>query len=138
MDAPELQQALQIHAIRAAQWQACSRYDEAEYELSAALRVAEREAGPVSVELADAAADLGVLLEALGRPSDAEEPLRLSVRIYELIGEVDHPRLAVPLSALGAVCRLRGDFDEAERFYRRALALGDIGSPHFSQRGATP
>jgi tetratricopeptide (TPR) repeat protein len=138
MAVSELEQALQTYAIRAAQWQACSRYDEAEYELTVAVHVAEREAGPASVELAGAAADLGVLLEALGRPDDAEEPLRRSVRIYELVCGPDHPRLAVPLSALGAVCRLRGDLGAAERFYRRALSLGDIGSSDFSRRRGTP
>ncbi len=123
MAASDLEQALRVHAMRADEWRARDRYDEAEQELEAAVQLAERAAGPASVELAGAAADLGVLLEALGRPADAEGPLRLSVRIYERVYGPDHPRLAVPLSALGAVCRLRGDFDAAERLYRRALSL---------------
>jgi Flp pilus assembly protein TadD len=104
--------------VRATLWQSRGRYDEAERELHAALRLAEREGDPESVELAEAASALGVLLEALGKPADAEGALRLAVHVYERTYGPDHPRLVEPLSALGAVCRLRGDLAGAERLYR--------------------
>jgi len=65
------------------------------------------------------------LLQALGNPADRDGALRLAVRVYERTCGPEHPRLAEPLSALGAVCQLRGDLAEAERLYRRALAIVD-------------
>jgi len=130
VEASKLRRTVQTHVMHARLWQARGRYDEAERELQAALRLAEREPNPESVELAEAASALGVLLEALGKPADAEGVLRLAVRVCEQTYGPDHPRLAEPLSALGAVCQLRGDLSEAERLYRRALAIVDTPSTH--------
>jgi tetratricopeptide (TPR) repeat protein len=123
MEASQLQRTLRNHVTRATLWQARGRYHEAEDELQAALRLAEREANPESLELAETASALGVLLETLGKPADAEGALRTAVRIYERAYGPDHPRLAEPLGALGAVRQLRGDLAEAERLYQRALAI---------------
>lgn len=83
--------------------------------------------GLESRELAAAASALGDLLATLGKTGDAERALCTAVRVYEPANGPRHPCLAEPLSALGAVRRLRGDLDEAERLYRRAVSL--VGSP---------
>ncbi|MET9358200.1 tetratricopeptide repeat protein [Streptomyces sp. NPDC006617] len=110
------------HLARAQLHRADGRYAEAERELRAALRLARSAAGPASAEAASA---LGILLEALGRPSDAEGALLLAVHIYELTHGSDDPRLPPPLNALGAVCQLRGDLIEAERLYTRVIDIAN-------------
>jgi Flp pilus assembly protein TadD len=114
-----VRQVLRDRLARAHDCRVAGRYGEAECELRSLLRLAE----PDTVEHADAAAALGMLLEALGRPAAAEEALRLAVRGYERACGPDDPRLAEPLSALGAVRQLRGDLAEAERLLRRAVTL---------------
>lgn len=69
----------------------------------------------------------GPLLATLRKTGDAERALRTAVRVYQLANGPRHPCLAEPLSALGAVRRLRGDLDEAERLHLRAVSL--VGSP---------
>jgi hypothetical protein len=62
--------------------------------------------------------------------STEEQRLRGAVRVCEAAYGQDDPRLAVPLSALGAFCQARGRLTEAERIYRRVLTIvGTAGPP---------
>jgi len=135
MSAASLRQTVHSHLTRAHLCRTRGRYDEAERELRTALRLAERDGEPESVELADAASALGIFLEALGKPAEAEGALRLAQRVYERTCGPGHPRLAEPLSALGAVCQLHGDLGEAERLYQRALAIVDTPPTRPDQDG---
>ncbi|HET6358981.1 tetratricopeptide repeat protein [Streptomyces sp.] len=114
---------VQDHLARAQLHRAGGRYDEAERELRAALRVARSTVGPASAEVAEAASALGILLESVGRPAEAEGTLRLAVDICERIHGHDDPRLTRPLNALGAVRQRRGDLTEAERLYLRVIGI---------------
>jgi predicted RNA-binding Zn ribbon-like protein len=111
------------HLARARTHRLAGRYDLAERELRVALRQAERAPGRALAERADAASALGVLLQELGRPADAHAVLRLAIAGYEQIGGPADPRLVEPLSALGAVCRLRGELAQAERCCQRAVVI---------------
>ncbi|MGW1117796.1 tetratricopeptide repeat protein [Streptomyces tanashiensis] len=117
------------HLARARRHGAEGRYAEAEGDLRAALRLARTAA--VSAEAAEAASALGILLEALGRPSEAEEVLLFAVHLYERAYGPDDPRLTPPLSALGAVRQRRGDLAGAERLYARVvgIATGTVPRP---------
>jgi tetratricopeptide (TPR) repeat protein len=123
VDAP-WRRVLHARIARAATHRRHGRYQEAQRELRAALRLARCEAGGDCVELAQAATALGVLLEELGQLAEAEAALRLAVRAYERCCGTTHPALAAPLGALGAVCQLRGDLAEAEHLYERVLVIG--------------
>ena len=83
------------------------------------------EIGVARLRLADAAAELGTLLGALGEHREAEPLLRQAVDIFESCGGPDQARLAGALSALGTACAARGRLDEAERLCRRALQIID-------------
>ncbi|WP_369143244.1 tetratricopeptide repeat protein [Streptomyces sp. R44] len=114
------------HLARARRREAEGRYAEAEGELRAAFRLARTAAGSFpaeTAEAAEAASALGILLEALGRPTEAEELLLLAVRLHERAHGPDDPRLAPSLNALGAVRQRRGDLAGAERLYARVVDL---------------
>jgi tetratricopeptide (TPR) repeat protein len=83
------------------------------------------EIGVARLRLADAAAELGTLLGALGEHREAEPLLRQAVDIFESCGGPHQARLAGALSALGTACAARGRLDEAERLCRRALQVID-------------
>jgi hypothetical protein len=67
-----------------------------------------------------------VLLQTLTERLETEHALLRTVRMYEQRYGSDDPRLATPLSALGALCQLRGDLEAAEQCYRRAI---DVSMP---------
>lgn len=124
------------YLARARRHGAEGRYAEAEGDLRAALRLARTTAGPVSAEAAEAASALGILLEALGRPGEAEETLLFAVHLYERAHGPDDPRLTPPLNALGAVRRRRGDLAGAERFYARVVGIATGTAAHPEGRTA--
>jgi tetratricopeptide (TPR) repeat protein len=77
------------------------------------------------LSLADLSAELGTVLGLLGEHGQAESLLRLAVAVYESNGGLDFPRLAAPLSSLGAARQARGHLDEAAALYRRALEVNN-------------
>ncbi|MEV5971101.1 tetratricopeptide repeat protein [Streptomyces sp. NPDC051921] len=109
------------HLARARRHGADGRYAEAERDLRTALRFART--GPVPADAAEAASALGILLEALGRATEAEEALRFAVHLYQRAYGPDDPRLAPPLNALGAVRQRRGDLTGAEQLYARVVGI---------------
>ncbi len=66
-------------------------------------------------------ADLGVLLQSLGKTSDAEQMLLKSLSIADRLGETAIASTAA--GNLGLLCRETQDLDRAEEMISRALAL---------------
>jgi len=75
------------------------------------------------LRLADVAAELGTVLGSLGEHTEAENLLRQAIGIYESNCGTHDPRLAAPLTALGATCAARGRLAEAEALHHRALHI---------------
>jgi tetratricopeptide (TPR) repeat protein len=75
------------------------------------------------LRLADVAAELGTILGWLGEHTEAENLLRQAIGIYESSCGTHDPRLAAPLTALGATCAARGHLAEAEALHHRALHI---------------
>jgi len=75
--------------------------------------------------------DAGLIALGEGRTGDAEAQLERAVAEAEKMGPGDY-RLNVSLSTLGGVYRAVGNYDEAERLYRRALGVIEsaVGTGH--------
>jgi CHAT domain-containing protein/tetratricopeptide (TPR) repeat protein len=80
----------------------------------------------------DALSELAFVQYSLGRYRDAESPLREALSVRERASGID-PRTAQSLNALGLLDTALGNYDAAERDYRRArtayAALGADFSP---------
>ncbi|WP_225799570.1 tetratricopeptide repeat protein [Streptomyces sp. NK15101] len=128
------------HLARARRNETEGRYAQAEGDLRAALRQARAApgSGSVSAEAAEAASALGILLEALGRPAEAEEILLFAVRLHERVHGPDDSRLAPSLNALGAVRQRRGDLAGAERLYARVVGITTRAAARSARRTPPP
>jgi len=83
------------------------RYPEAERLLLAVTRREPRLSGPQ--------ANLGILYGRTGRPAQALDALREAIRL--------NPDRAAYYNELGVISRREGKFDDARRYYEKALAL---------------
>ena len=87
------------------------------------------------VETADGAAGfraLGAVLEAQGRIAEAKVALRRAMAIDERVLGPDHPSTADTINELALAYRHEGQWNEAARLYRRALAIYQA-APNSSQ-----
>ncbi|HET7459181.1 MAG TPA: serine/threonine-protein kinase [Gemmatimonadaceae bacterium] len=75
--------------------------------------------------VAEALANLGVVLEDLHRPRDAEAVYREAIQIAEATLPPDHDIVAAALNDLGVLLSNQGQLGEAERVMRRALAVDE-------------
>ena len=83
-------------------------------DTSSAVKLFER-AIAAEPELADARADLGLLLESLGRAGEAEAHYREALRI--------DPGLVAAQQGLGSILLERGELESAEELFRRSVEL---------------
>ncbi|MCC5578818.1 tetratricopeptide repeat protein [Microtetraspora sp. AC03309] len=102
-------------------WHGLTRYPEAHdcarrtMELLAPAPPGPERDGP----LADALVRMGDVERRQARYATAEAHLR---RAFELVREEDHERGATVRLALGVLCKETGRYDQAESYYREALA----------------
>jgi tetratricopeptide (TPR) repeat protein len=74
-------------------------------------------------ELADSLNDLGVLLNAMGRPDEARKHYEDALAIYRKALPPQHPDLANSLDNLGLLLKDMGRHDEARKLLEKALAI---------------
>jgi len=103
-------------------------YQAGQYEAAlsagrALLEISEREYGPEGAVTAVSLNNVGVVLRALGRHSQAERALTRALGIQQKIADPDSESLASTLNTLGSVYDYQGRYEAAETLYRRALTL---------------
>jgi len=96
------------------------------------LAIYERNVGPENLNLATAINNLGQLLQATNRLSEAEPLLRRALAIDEKSLGLEHPNVARDLSNLAQLLQSTGRYAEAEPLLRRALAIDErsLGPEH--------
>lgn len=110
----------------------CSRYDEAKPLLEDAL-THEREAlGPEHAGVAAALNNLAALHFKTGNTEGALSASREALKILESQAAAPPAELARILNNLGLLCTQAGSFAEAERYYRKGLAIAEpaLGADH--------
>lgn len=107
------------------------RYAEAEKQLQAALKEAEKFA-PNDPRLAATLNDLGLLDQAEGKYGQAETLFKRSLATRERVLGLVHPDVAASLNNLAELYRAKGRYDEAEPLYMRSLAIWEktLGPEH--------
>ncbi|MCX4245759.1 protein kinase domain-containing protein [Paraliomyxa miuraensis] len=99
------------------------RFSEAADVYERALSIAEQRLPPRSQELAWNRINLAEALLEIGQDQRADGLLRRALPVLESELGTDHPELAIPLKALGAVTLTQGDGEQSLRWLGRALAL---------------
>ena len=97
-------------------------YAEAEKQLSAALREAEK-FGPQDPRLATSLNNLAGLYQTQGKYAEAEPLHRRSLAIVEKALGPEHPAVATSLNNLAGLYSDQGKYAEAEPLYKRSLAI---------------
>jgi tetratricopeptide (TPR) repeat protein len=85
--------------------------------------IRKRALGPEHPEVADILNNLGVLHQAAGDFTEAEQFYKDALTLKEKALGVNHPSVAKTLFNVADFYRVRGAFEEAERRYRRALTI---------------
>jgi len=115
----------------ARQLDASGEYDEAEPLYRRALAMAEKELGPEDRIVLDCLSSLAELLRKRARYEEAEVVCRRVVELRDKLGRsaIDQ---AEALDSLGAVLTEENKYAEAERLFRRAIAIceGELGLEH--------
>ncbi len=96
------------------------------------IRLARKEFGEESTELATALNAHAQTVHALGRYADAEPLFRQALEIDAKTIGTKHPDHAINLNNLASLLQDMGRYDEAEPLYRQALEIGakTIGTAH--------
>jgi Tfp pilus assembly protein PilF len=91
------------------------------------VEIRERACGPQHHAAAADKAALASILDALGRPGEAD-----ALAVFERAYGTAHFDVAVNLHNLAAIAHRRGDLAQAETLYRRALAIKEdvLGHDH--------
>ncbi|MGH9385603.1 MAG: tetratricopeptide repeat protein [Vicinamibacterales bacterium] len=97
-------------------------YKEAEQTLRSVLAVQEQR-NAEGAEVVATLNNLGKVLQATGRPDEAEPVLRRALDVGQKVHGPQHVDVAEALSNLGAVMFVRGRLDAAEPYFRDALAI---------------
>jgi tetratricopeptide (TPR) repeat protein len=97
-----------------------------------ALAIDENTRGPEHPSVARTLNNLGPLLQATNRATEAEPLLRRALAIYEKSFGVEHPNVATGLNNLAQVMQATNRLSEAEPLMRRALAISEksFGAEH--------
>jgi len=66
---------------------------------------------------------IGVTYLRLGHYEEAEGLLRSSLKMWQDLRGLEYPDLALPLTSLAVLRHERGDYEEAESLYRKALVI---------------
>ncbi len=99
------------------------QYAHARDHLTRALAITEKIHGRDHIYVAEAATDLGRLLEDMSRPADAVAQLARAAEIYERRSGADHPDLATALFHLGRAHLAAGKRVLATPVLERALVI---------------
>lgn len=110
------------HTATAATAFKAGRYDEAENELVAAERLAERTEGGDAAR-ATALYNLAILRRAQGQDAAAEDLYKEALAIRERVLGPQHPEVAVTLNNLAALYAAQDRYTDAEPLLQRALAI---------------
>jgi eukaryotic-like serine/threonine-protein kinase len=113
-------------------------YDEARRLLERALELRERALGPDHAYVATTLNNLGFALIGLGDAATARPPLERAHAILELSVGADHAMTSYPLLGLARISRMNGELDDAERGFRRVIAIRrqSMGDAHPDLREA--
>ena len=108
------------------------RYGEAEVFARKALKLYEREFGPLHKKTATALDNLAFLYEVQGRYGDAETLNKRFLAIREKALGPEHPDVATSLNNLAALYEAQGRYGDAEPLYKRSLAIFEkaLGREH--------
>ena len=107
---------------------ALGRPNEAVPHAQRALHAAAAVLGPESLDVAAAAANLGQCLDLCGQPGAATPHLGRALELRERLLGADHPSVGDTLLSLGALWEKLSRKEDAERCFRRAVAVGDVFS----------
>ncbi len=111
-------------------------YGRATAVIQRAVTLRERNAGPNTVELAQALDLLGTVLTAAGRHDDALQALERSLRVKESIPEGTGVGLARTLEAIGWALQRKGNYERARAPIQRAVAIqeeADVAHPAYAE-----
>jgi tetratricopeptide (TPR) repeat protein len=93
-----------------------------------ALHAAAAVLGPESLDVAAAAAMLGQCLDMCGQPGAATPHLGRALELREKLLGANHPSVGDTLLSLGTLWEKLSRREDAERCFRRAVAVGDVCS----------
>jgi tetratricopeptide (TPR) repeat protein len=83
----------------------------------------EKTLGPSHPEVAMDLTNLGLIVTASGRVSEAEQPIRRAISIFQNTLSADHPNVAASLVALAQVLQAMNQMGEAEQLYSQAIVI---------------
>ena len=107
---------------------ALGRPTEAVPHAQRALHAAAAVLGPESLDVAAAAANLGQCLDMCGQPGAATPHLGRALELRERLLGANHPSVGDTLLSLGTLWEKLSRREDAERCFRRAVAVGDVFS----------
>lgn len=100
-----------------------SRKSEAESYYRQALEIIRSNTSDHSKDYATCLGNLGDFLAQRGKFDEAEEMLRESLRLRQIIFPELHPHIAMNLLSLACLFMFRGEYDESEEYFESALDL---------------
>lgn len=106
------------------------------FERALALRM--ESLGSNHVDVAMDMNDLGMALEKLSKPDEAQPLHERSLAIDEAAYGPDHPSVAIGLNNLASLRQAQGKLDEAHPLYERSLAISEaVNGPNHPEVAAT-
>jgi serine/threonine-protein kinase len=118
---PDVQAA--VRATIGTAYQGLGLYDDAEAQLSEAVRIQEGEVGPEHPDVAVTRTDLAEVLKSKGDLTAAEPMYREAVEVLRKSLGAEAAEVADAVDGLAQLLQAKGELEEAERLQREALAI---------------